>query len=195
MSEGFVRVSWYQKVLEYGVDIWLWLSLSCFSLCLSTHFSESLINHMVNMQCSLDTKFPGTKFSLCEELYFWSPKKNGKFFHIRTSRARNLYSFWSSFIGIFLQKFSNWICLKKLCHHYSFLDYQALPQLITVEQLSTVCDLSHVCFHFQSLVLHFFITEVDHRDVAATLNFRYSFKDFVTVDDDVAWLNEYYSAV
>jgi hypothetical protein len=22
MSEGFVRVSWYQEVLEYGVGIW-----------------------------------------------------------------------------------------------------------------------------------------------------------------------------
>ena len=29
------------------------------------------------------------------------------------------------------------------------------------------------------------ITEVDHRDVTAGLNFRYSVKDFVTVNDDV----------
>jgi hypothetical protein len=42
----------------------------------------------------------------------------------------------------------------------------------------------NVCFHFHGLVLNFLISEVDHRDVAARLNFRCSFKEFVTVDDD-----------
>ena len=48
-----------------------------------------------------------------------------------------------------------------------------------------MCDLLNVCFHFHGLVLHFLIIEVDHRDVAARLNFRYSLKGFVTVDDDM----------
>jgi len=38
---------------------------------------------------------------------------------------------------------------------------------------------------FVSIVLHYLITEVDHTDVAAGLNFRYSVKDFVTVNDDM----------
>jgi hypothetical protein len=58
-----------------------------------------------------------------------------------------------------------------------------------------VCDLLNVCFRFHGLVLHFLITEVDHRDVAARLNFRYSSKDFVTIDDDMVRLNEHYSTV
>jgi hypothetical protein len=48
-----------------------------------------------------------------------------------------------------------------------------------------MCDLLNDCFHYHDLVLHFLIIEVDHRDVAARLNLRYSFKDFVTVVDDI----------
>jgi hypothetical protein len=72
---------------------------------------------------------------------------------------------------------------KKLCCHYSFLD----SGFATIEtQLwsssSLVCVLLNICFHFHGLILHFLIIEVDHRVVVARLNFRYSFKDFVTVD-------------
>jgi hypothetical protein len=51
------------------------------------------MNHIVNILCFLDKMFPGTQFSICEELYFLIPKKNVKFFHIRTSHVRNLYIF------------------------------------------------------------------------------------------------------